>query len=120
MKPWSGGWSMTFARPCRAPRERFVRNCGPDDDPVRMENFVPQGARSVAMKAAIPRVLVIAGSDSTPAHTLLFLHADYASEAAARRRAPRGPAGDELLLTPAVEPESRRTSRRLPCSAVMR
>ena len=29
-----------------------------------MENFVPQGARSVAMKAAIPRVLVIAGSDS--------------------------------------------------------
>jgi hydroxymethylpyrimidine/phosphomethylpyrimidine kinase len=29
-----------------------------------MDNFVPQGARSVAMNAAIPRVLVIAGSDS--------------------------------------------------------
>jgi hydroxymethylpyrimidine/phosphomethylpyrimidine kinase len=29
-----------------------------------MESFVPQGAPSVAMNAAIPRVLVIAGSDS--------------------------------------------------------
>ena len=29
-----------------------------------MENFVPLGARNVAMNAAIPRVLVIAGSDS--------------------------------------------------------
>ena len=29
-----------------------------------MESFAPQGARSVAMNAAIPRVLVIAGSDS--------------------------------------------------------
>jgi len=29
-----------------------------------MENFVPQGARRVAMNAKTPRVLVIAGSDS--------------------------------------------------------
>ena len=29
-----------------------------------MHNFAPQGARSVAMNASIPRVLVIAGSDS--------------------------------------------------------
>src|SRR5438270_8667426 len=55
---------MTFARPCSRPRERFVRNCRPNDFIVRMENFAP-GSGSKADSVTKPaRILIIAGSDS--------------------------------------------------------
>jgi hydroxymethylpyrimidine/phosphomethylpyrimidine kinase len=56
--------STTFARPCDRRREPFVRNWARNQIVVRMDKFAPQASRKVALNATIPRVLVIAGSDS--------------------------------------------------------
>src|SRR5690348_12908782 len=55
---------MTSAEPFKPRRERFLGNCRPNDNSVRMENLVPGSGRKVDSMTATARVLVIAGSDS--------------------------------------------------------
>src|SRR3954468_24563226 len=60
----SNGSSTTSVRPCSRPRERFVRNCRPNDFLVRMENFAPGSGTKAGSMTATARILIIAGSDS--------------------------------------------------------
>src|SRR3954451_10866543 len=55
---------MTFARQSRRPRERFVRNCQPNDISVHMENFAPRSGSKADSVTKPARILIIAGSDS--------------------------------------------------------
>src|SRR5438309_3991905 len=55
---------MTFARRFSRPRERFVRNCQPNDFIVRMENFAPESGSKADSVTKPARILIIAGSDS--------------------------------------------------------
>src|SRR5436305_11006716 len=55
---------MTFARRSSRPRERFVRNCRPNDFLVRMENFAPGSGTKADSVTKPARILIIAGSDS--------------------------------------------------------
>src|SRR6476646_11142934 len=55
---------MTFARPSSRRRERFVRNCRPNDFIVRMENFAPGNGSKADSVTKPARILIIAGSDS--------------------------------------------------------
>src|SRR3954453_19079842 len=64
MRPSCSAWSTTFARPFSRPRERFVRNCRPNDFLVRMENFAPGSGTKADSVTKPARILIIAGSDS--------------------------------------------------------
>src|SRR5256885_15354161 len=64
MRPSSSAWSTTSARPFSRPRERFVRNCRPNDSIVRMENFAPKSGSKADSVTKPARILIIAGSDS--------------------------------------------------------
>src|SRR5436305_11395190 len=55
---------MTFARRSSRPRERFVRNCRPNDFIVRMENFAARSGSKADSVTKPARILIIAGSDS--------------------------------------------------------
>src|SRR5947209_6675801 len=55
---------MTFARPFRRRRERFLRICCPNDDAVHMDNFAPQKGSKAGSVTPTARILIIAGSDS--------------------------------------------------------
>src|SRR5947207_15921730 len=64
MRPSSSAWSTTSARRFSRPRERFVRNCRPNDSIVRMENFAPGNGSKADSVTKPARILIIAGSDS--------------------------------------------------------
>src|SRR5437868_2158703 len=55
---------MTFARRSSRSRERFVRNCRPNDFIVRMENFAARSGSKADSVTKLARILIIAGSDS--------------------------------------------------------
>src|SRR4051794_29854320 len=55
---------MTFARRSSRPRERFIRNCRPNDFIVRMENFAARSGSKADSVTNPARILIIAGSDS--------------------------------------------------------
>src|SRR4051812_10764180 len=64
MRPSCSAWSTTFARPFSRPRERFVRNCRPNDFIVRMENFAARSGSKGDWVTNPARILIIAGPDS--------------------------------------------------------
>src|SRR5215217_2992539 len=60
----SSGLSTTFAKPFSRRRERFIRNCRPNDVDVRMENFAAGSGSKADSMSSTARILIIAGSDS--------------------------------------------------------
>src|SRR5919112_2579975 len=62
--PSSRGWSKTFAKRYKQPREPFVRNCERICLHVHMDNFAQGSGSKASSVTPTARILIIAGSDS--------------------------------------------------------
>src|SRR5256885_14080894 len=116
MRPSSSAWSTTSARPFSRRRERFVRNCRPNDSIVRMENFAPGNGSKADSVTKPARILIIAGSDSgggagiqadIKTVTMLGGHAMTAVTAITPQNTLGGSAGHPLpprMILPPIDP----------------